>query len=303
MTFSFCNLRFIDSFLFMSSSLYILTESLKTKNEDEFENFNFMKESFGDNAPLMIKKGVYPYEFVSDESKFLIEGLPNINSFHSQLRGESINTEQYTYAKLVYETMNCKNFGDYHDLYLKCDVLLLTDIMQNFRKTSLTRLKLDPCNYLTTPSLSWDAMLNMTKVRVGLIHDEETRLIFENNKRGGIVQAGGKRLIHANNKYMKNYNPNEKSTFIQYLDMNNQYGKGMIDYLPYELIGKVEKNLDEILKHSREDEIGFFVECDIECPNELHKKFRDYPLCPITRAVGLEELSEYQKGVLKLNIE
>ena len=301
MTFSFCNLRFIDSFLFMSSSLDILTESLKTKNEDEFENFNFMKEAFGDNAPLMIKKGVYPYEFVSDESKFLIEGLPNINSFHSQLRGESINNEQYTYAKLVYETMNCKNFGDYHDLYLKCDVLLLTDIMQNFRKTSLTRLKLDPCNYLTTPSLSWDAMLNMTKVRLGLIHDEETRLIFENNKRGGIVQAGGRRLIHANNKYMKNYNPNEKSTFIQYLDMNNQYGKGMIDYLPYELIGKVEKNLDEILKHSREDEIGFFVECDIECPNELHKKFRDYPLCPITRAVGLEELSEYQKGVLKLN--
>ena len=301
MTFSFCGLRFIDSILFMAESLEKLTESLKTENADIYENFHFMKAKFGENAELMIRKGIYPYEYVKNENVFKLEGLPEQKCFYSALRNESVSDEEYAYAQKVYKTMRCKTFGDYHDLYLMCDVLLLADIFENFRKSSISKYKFDPANFLSTPSLAWDCMLDMTGVKLGLIHDDKTRLLFENNKRGGIVQAGGKRLCVANNKYCTNYDDSKKSNFIAYYDANNLYGVSMSDYLPYKLIGNVEKTLDEILKHPIDAKRGYFVEIDVECPVELHEKFKEYPLFAVTRSVGKDELSEYQNSILKLN--
>ena len=301
MTFSFCGLKFIDSFLFMSSSLDNLTESLKTNNADKYENFIFMKQHFKENAELMIRKGVYCYEYAQNKEVFLLKGLPEKKHFYSQLKNAEITNEEYSYAQLVYNTMGCKNFGDYHDLYLKTDVLLLADIFQNFRCSAISKYKLDPANYLTAPSMAWDAMLEMTKIKLGLIHNDETRILFESNKRGGIVQAGGTRHAFANNKYMKNYDDTKESSFISYLDMNNQYGCAMIDFLPTELNGFCDKTLQEIINHKADDAIGYFVECDIEIPVELHEKFKQLPLCPISRGVKFDELSTYQQSLLKID--
>ena len=300
MTFSFLGLKFIDTFLFMSSGLETLADSLKSNGEDKFENFIYTKDYFKNDTELMCRKGVYPYEYTTDKSVFEL-GFPSKKHFYSTLKNENIKDEEYEYALKVYAEMKCENFGDYHDKYLVCDVLLLADIFENFRKSALEKYKLDPANYLTAPSMAWDAMLDMTKIKLGLIHDEETRLLFENNKRGGIVQAGAKRLVQANNKYMKNYDETKESNFISYLDMNNQYGAAMRDYLPYELGGFKEMSLEDILKHPREAENGYFVECDIHLPQELHDKFKDYPLCPITRNVNTSELSNYQKDILQQN--
>ena len=109
---------------------------------------------------------------------------------------------------------------EYHDLYLKSDVLLLADVFETFRDVCLKNYQLDPCWYFTAPGLSWDAMLKITKVELELLSDPDMLLMIEKGIRGGIST-----IIHrwaqANNKYMKNYNPKEKSTYIKYLDANN----------------------------------------------------------------------------------
>ena len=302
MSISFEGLKFIDSMLFMNSSLETLaTNLIDETNEDKFINFKHMKEHFKENTELLCKKGTYPYEWVDNIIRFNEKELPKQECFYSKLSDKNLSIEEYAHAQNVYKTMKCKDFGDYHDIYLKTDVLLLTDIIEAFRKSSIEKYRLDPLNYVSSPSLSWDAMLLQTRQELGLIYDEESRQFFNIAKRGGIVNVGSQRYTTANNKYMKKFNPHRKSSFISYLDMNNQYGAAMCDYLPYELVGFVDVSLEDILKHKREDEYGYFVQCNISYPHHLHDKFKDYPPCPITTTIATSLLSPYQKEILEKN--
>ena len=104
--------------------------------------------------------------------------------------------------------------GQYHDLYLKSDVLLLADVFQNFREACLSNYGLDPCHYITSPGLAWDTMLKMTKINLDLISDIEMQLFIEKAMRGGISYIAH-RHAKANNKYMKNYNEKEESSYIK----------------------------------------------------------------------------------------
>ena len=97
--------------------------------------------------------------------------------------------------------------GEYHDLYLKSDVLLLADIFENFRKTCMQYYKLDPCHYFTSPGLSWDAMLKMTDIRLELIIDIDMLQLIGNGMRG-VVSNIANSYGEANNKYMKDYYEN-----------------------------------------------------------------------------------------------
>ena len=121
--------------------------------------------------------------------------------------------------------------GDYHNLYLKSDVLLLTDVFENFRKTCLQYYKLDPCHYFTSPGLSWDAMLKMTDIKLEPMTDIDMYQFIEKGMRGGISYIAN-RYGKANNKYMKTFNKKELSKYIMYLDANNLYGWAMSQYLP-----------------------------------------------------------------------
>ena len=122
--------------------------------------------------------------------------------------------------------------GEYHDLYLKSDILLITDVFENFRKTCLTHYRLDPCHYVSSPGLAWDAMLQMTKINLDLITDTDMQLFIEKGIRGGISYIAH-RYAEANNKYMENYNPKIESSYIMYLDANNLYDWAMSKPLPY----------------------------------------------------------------------
>ena len=116
-----------------------------------------------------------------------------------------------------------KNMSDYHNHYLKKDVLLLADVFEKFIDTSLKFYGLDPCHYFSSPGLSWDAMLKMTSVKLEKISDIEKYLFIEKVLRGGLSYIA-KRYAKANNKYMNDCDPKKLSTFISYLDMNNSYG-------------------------------------------------------------------------------
>ena len=124
-----------------------------------------------------------------------------------------------------------KNMGDYHDHYLKKDVLLLADVFEKFIDTCLKYYGLDLCHYFSAPGLSWDTMLKMTSVKLEKISDIDQYLFIEKGSRRGISYIA-KRYAKANNKYMCDYDSNKQSTFITYLDKNNLYGWSMSEYLP-----------------------------------------------------------------------
>ena len=125
-----------------------------------------------------------------------------------------------------------KNMSDYHNHYLKKDVLLLADVFEKFIGTCLKYYGLDPCHYFSSPGLSWDAMLKMTDIKLEKISDIDKYLFIEKGLRGGISYIA-KRYAKANNKYMNDYDPKKPSTFITYLDMNNLFRWAMSEYLPY----------------------------------------------------------------------
>ena len=163
--------------------------------------------------------------------KFDDKELPSQNNFYSILNKEHITDEQYQHAQNVWKTFKLKSMGDYHDLYLRSDVLLLADVFENFRKTCLQYYKLDPCNYFTSPGLSWDAMLKMTDITLELMTDIDMFQFIEKGLRGGISYIAN-RYAKANNRYMKNYVQNKATKYIMYLDANNLYGWAMSQYLP-----------------------------------------------------------------------
>jgi len=142
------HLTFIDSFQFMSSSWDKLARNLPD------DAFKFTTQMFQKDAKLMKKKGVYPYDYMDSFEKFNNKELPSKNDFYNILNKECITDEQYQHAQNVWKTFKLKSMGDYHDLYLKSDVLLLADVFENFRKTCLQYYKLDPCHYFTSPGLS-----------------------------------------------------------------------------------------------------------------------------------------------------
>ena len=145
--------------------------------------------------------------------------------FYNVLQDEHISDEQYKHAQnvlSVWQTFSLKTTGQYHDLYLKSDILLLTDVFVNFRKTCLRYYKLDPYHYFSGPGMSWDSMLKMTDIKLELMTEIEMFQFIEKGMRGGISHISFR--YGKANKYIKSYNEKVPSKFIMYLDANNLYG-------------------------------------------------------------------------------
>ena len=285
-------IRFIDSFKFLQTSLANLVGNLQP---DDFHN---TKEIFKENVDLLTRKGVYPYDYVSSIEKLTETQLPPKDQFYSKLNEEDISDEDYQHALNVWNTFKCQTIKDYHDLYLKSDVLLLADVFENFRKTCLKHYNLDPAHYYASPGLAWDACLKETGQKLELLHDYDMLMMFERGIRGGITHIS-KRYSEANNKYMKDYNPDKPSKFIQYLDANNLYGWAMSQSLPthgFKWMNNLSKDkVMDILEKANSSMInpikkkGYIFEVDLEYPKELWKSHNDYPLAPEKLKVNGEE--------------
>ena len=221
MSFSISNkLSFIDRFHFLSSSLGNLVYNL---NKDHFK---YLSQEFDNNVLDLVKqKGFYPYEYMTDFEK-LKEELRSKEKFYSFLTDIKIIDEVYEHVINVWKNFEMKTMKDYRDLYLKCDILLLTDVSEKFKNNNLKNYGLCPSHYLSAPGLSWDAMLKKTKIKLGLIPDPDMYIFFEKDTRGGIYYISN-RYSKANNKYLKSYD----SEHI-YLGANNLYGYAMSNFLP-----------------------------------------------------------------------
>jgi len=304
-------LRFIDTFAFMASSIETLGENIKKEcfNKDKTIDFEKLKKCFpnlashftkNEQLDMMTQKGIYPYEFMNNYNKMFVDKLPPIDRFYSSLHKERCKPEDYERAKKVWQMFDCKQFIDYHNLYLTVDVLLLADIWENFRNVCYKIYELDPNYYHTAPSLSWDAMMkhcteNDKTFALELINDPDMYLMFEQGIRGGLSQIS-KRYAKANHPELKDYNKDEALSYILYLDANNLYGYGMSAYLPYsDFKWNVEQwTVEKIMKLKDEQNKGYLFEVDLEYPKELHDLHNGYALCSENKAIKNEWLNKFQ---------
>lgn len=174
------SMRFIDTFRFMASSLSSLSKNLVTPG---LENFRETAKHFvAGDMPLVTRKGVYPYEYTDSWSRLEETRLPRKRDFYSTLTETDIKEEDFEHAKLVWDHFGCTTLGDYSDLYLKIDVLLLADVFENFRDVCMRAYNLDAAHYFTAPGLSFDAMLKFTGQKLQLLHDYDMLLMYENGQ-------------------------------------------------------------------------------------------------------------------------
>ena len=294
------HLTFIDSFQFMSSSLDKLASNLPK------DDLIYRSKAFkGKRLDLLSKKGVYPCDFMDSFEKFNIRELPTKDQFYSILNDKHITDDEYIHAKEVWDTFYIKTIGDYHDLYLVSNVLLLTDVFENFRKTCMQYYKLDPCHYFTSPGLSWDARLKMTNIKLELMTDIDMFQFIEKGMHGGVSYIAN-RYGNANNKYMKEYDEKAPSKYIMCLDANNLYGWAMSQYLPtgnFKWMTDKEISKIDLGKYKADGKKGLILEVDLEYPKELHDIHNDHPVAPEKVKVSNNMLSAYCKKIAeKYNI-
>ena len=257
----------------------------KKINKDLIKKFK-NTYSFCDNDinkfVLLLRKGVYPYEYVDNWERFSEISLPSQEDFYSNLNMEDINDIDYRHANNVFKRFELKNLGQYHDLYVQSDTLILADVSENFRDMCIKEYELDPPHFLSLPGLAFQACLKKTNIELELLTDYDMLLMVEEGIRGGICHSIH-RHAKANNKYMKNYNNNEESSYIQYLDANNRYGWAMSKKLPvngFRWLDSDEINEinEEFLKNYNEsDNKGYILEVDVKYPKRLHELHSDLP--------------------------
>lgn len=274
----FLRLRFVDSFRFMSSSLAELAKNLPSCDYLQLKKYckNDMK------FELLKQKGVFPYSYVDTFLKLDETKLPSREQFYDKLRDEHVSEEDYARAQQVWNVFECVTLGDYSDVYLKSDVLILTDVFENFRKVCFQNYKLDPAHYFTTPGFTWDAMLKFTKVELDLLTDIDMLHFFKKGIRGGVSTCIDRKAV-ANNQFLPNYDPTQPKSFIAYLDATNLYGYSMIQYLPHSKFTWLSENeiqnfdVNEVSDNS---DWGYVLEVDLHYPQELHDIHNDLPFCP-----------------------
>ena len=295
-SFSVDNLVFMDSIQFMNASLDTLVTNLsKSGGLSRFQHL--IKHTENNKASLLLRKGVYCYEYMDGPDKFNCDCLPPIDAFYSYLSDETISKEDYNYAIEIWQAFNIPNLGVYHDLYLLSDTLLLADVFENFREFCFDHYGLDCLHFQTLPPLSWQACLKMTKVKLKLLTDPTMFIFCEEMLRGGISTINRK-YAKANNPHMDDYNPNEENSYIVYLDANNLYGYAMSDPLPvshFEWLSDADIENFDFERLDYNQQLGYIFDVDLSYPEHLHDLHNSYPLAPQKLEFDETMLSDYSK--------
>ena len=196
---------------------------------------------------------------------------------------ENIDDIDYRHGNNVFKRFKLKNLGEYHHLYVQSDTLLLADVFKNFRNKCLEVYELDPPHLLSLPGLAWQACLKKTNIELELLTDYDMLLMVEEGIKGGICHSIH-RYAQANNKYMKNYNKNIESSYMQYFDANNLYGWAMSQKLPvnnFKWVEDTSKINEDFIKNNYENsKKGYILEVDVKYPKKLHGLHSDLPFLP-----------------------
>ena len=238
-SFTIDNLRFIDSFGFLMSSLETNVDIVRkaiTTREEKWRVFDPVVKAFGvttdEELDLLLAKGIYPYEYMTHMDILKQTELPPREAFWSVLYGDGITEAEYVRAKDMWSTFNCQTLEDYTLLYVKLDTILLQVVFDGFRRKCIEEDRLDPVHFVTAPSLAWAAMLLnnwRNDVVIENMTDLEMLMMVKKGVRGGMCQVM--------KPFARSKDPEEtycgKESKILYLDANNLYGKAMCWPMPY----------------------------------------------------------------------
>ncbi|XP_070163481.1 uncharacterized protein [Polyergus mexicanus] len=231
----------------------------------KFNNYNKRSDFPSSYTPTWIFHNLSGYDshFIIEEIATAFEGsinvlpitkeklhdtcLPPRESFYSSLTGDTVSESDYAHAENVWRRFSVRTLGEYSNLYLKTDVLLLADVFENFRNKCIESYGLDPAYYYTLPGYTWDAMLKHTNITFELLTDIDMVMFIERGIRGGLSQCSG-RYTRANNKYMPSYDPSKPSSYM--------------------------------IAIASDSTTGYILEVDLEYPQHLHDAHADLPFCP-----------------------
>ena len=135
---------------------------------------------------------------------------------------KDITDADYAHAKRVCKNFEIRNLGEYYDLHVHSNILLLVDVFENFRNMYLKMYELDSAKFLEATGLPWQAPLKKNEMKLDLLSDIDMLLIVEKGTRGEICYSIYQ-YVKANSKYMKDYDKNKDSPYFQYWDVNNLY--------------------------------------------------------------------------------
>ncbi|PKK65417.1 hypothetical protein RhiirC2_715563 [Rhizophagus irregularis] len=294
-------LRFLDSFQHMGMGLDKLVECLGGKLEKFTLTVRYFTEkSYSiDKIKLLFRKGVFPYDWTNAWEKFDRTSLPPKKDFYSLLSQQNISKEDYEHAQKVWKIFEMKNFGEYHDLYLETDVLLLADVFMNYIIMCLKNDGLDLSHYVSAPGMFNDSLYKSSGAELKLMTDMDEYLMVENGIREGMTIASY-RYAKANNLKCPDYDSSKPTTWTLYEDENALYSGTMTQYMPTEILEKVSpEEVPDIQSITPDAEIGYTLEVDLEAPVHLHDFFADYPLAPEKQIVPEEWLSLYNERLVQ----
>jgi hypothetical protein len=297
-------LLFLDSMQFLPTGLDSLVKNLAEVGDHKFQ---ILKESFGEKYKYLMRKGVFPYEYIDGWERFKETKFPKRRCFYSSIRDENVAREDYKYGKYLYRHIfKCKDLGDWHDIYLETDTLLLACVFEDFRNMAFKTYGLDPSYYYSSPGYAMDCALKITNVKLELLTNVDDYIFIEKGMRGGVSMIP-KRRSNANNKYMKTFDPKDPSKFLIYWDFNNLYGWAMSQPLPekdFRWLSPTE--IENFIVEDIDDfgDKGYVIECDLSYEDEsLHNDHNDFPLAPERILIEHSQFGEYQNTVLnKLSI-
>ena len=249
----------MDSYRFLDASLDKLSQTLTS-----FPSLD--KNGMEDD--LFKRKLAYPYEKGNKIESYYKPLKLGREDYFSTLKQSYPDFEEIIRTQAVVIKNKITNLKELTMLYLKNDVLLLTDIFQNYIDTCKKAYGINPLYSYSTPSFTWKAGLKMTGVKLDYITDDKLRLLLENNMRGGPSACMGNRHVKRGERKMV------------YEDMTNLYGWSMSQYLPtgdFREIKVTRSNINSILRTPGNNEHGFLIECDLEYPNNIHEKTKYFP--------------------------
>jgi len=257
-------LRFLDACRFLQSSLDAVVKTLRK------EDFEILPSFFqGRQLELLMKKGVFPYEYMDSWERLQDSTLPPKEKFYSSLTESGITDEEYARACEVWNSFSIHSLGDYMELYLQTDTLLLSEVFESFRREFLaSEYGIDPAYHYTIPGLAYDGMLKISRTKLELLTDFDMLLMIERGIRGGLCQVGKRHAV------------SDARNALCHLDANNLYGGASTDFLPSGGFVWIEPTEVDILSVPSTSDFGYICEVDIEIPKTLHDYFNDYPPLP-----------------------
>lgn len=290
-------IQILDSFNHLSSSLAAQVELIR-QSDKKLKHTKKLINSDPTALEMVSRKGVFPYSYVTGiEILKSTKTLPTKQHFYDSLKETHVSDEDYKHAQKVWNHFSCKSLLDYMKVYLKADITLLADIMENYRRFFFKKFGLDPAHYISLPGLSYDCMLKYTGCEIGLIYDMEKYSFIKRSIRGGVAMIPHRLALANNPSIPEQYDSQKPITHLVYIDCNSLYSSVMTKKLPAGNLLWKKVNTEWIKKkiqtYQPTDDLGYLIECDLTYPPQIHDITADLPLAPEHLTINKDMISPY----------